>query len=131
MLLLPTCLPDAHVRKLPVLAHIVDQLAQRAPQIVRYWRCKLVVQICSIQQLAINVQLQVKLSRIANTNRLTVLVASQVVQCRLGYLLAAINGVDDLHRVVPIQVLAPLLHKRPVVESFIHKTYAHKGIYCE
>ena len=99
-------LPDALVGLAPVLAHPVDQPDDVHPRVVRDRRAVLVVQVHRVHQLAVDVELEVRVGGVADAHRARAHVALEVRQRLLGQLVAAVDAVHDLQRAVGLRAPA-------------------------
>src|SRR4029453_6293070 len=110
LLLPPPPLPDALVLLPPVVARPIDQADDVDPVVVPDWGAVLVVQVPRIHQLAVDVELEVGVGRVANVHGSRAHIALEMGQCLLAYRGTAVDGVHDLEGAVRLHLLAPRHH---------------------
>src|SRR6266567_4628919 len=88
-------LPDAGIRKLPVVADPLKTIADLYPNVVWSGTHIFVGQIKCVHELAVDVSLELRNSGIADTHRSGPSIAFPVIQCVLGKLLFTRDGEDD------------------------------------
>ena len=95
MLLAAAHLPDPLVVPLPVLADVVQQVAQVEPGVVGDRRGVLVVDVDRVHQLAVDVELELVDGAVADPHRAGAAVPLEIVERDLGQVAPAVDAVDD------------------------------------
>src|SRR5215212_1661157 len=102
-------LPDSLIFTSPVVADPVDQPAQVGPQLVPDGVTVLVVEVDSVHQLTVDVQLQLVVGTVADPDRPRAPVALQMLQSLLGEVAPPIYAVHELQRAVRLRLVAAVL----------------------
>ncbi len=121
-------LPDPFVGFVPVIAHVIEQALQLAPQVIGDRSAVFVVEIDRIEQLAVDIQLGLLKRAVSDANRPRAPVSLEVIQGLLLELLSPIDGVDGLKGTVRLELLAPLFQPAHEALRFAIKTQAHQAI---
>src|SRR5579859_887406 len=100
--------PDAVIGLVPVLAQPVHLLLQRLPEIIRDGVPILIEQIYGIHQLAVDIQLQLRIGVIADANGSAALIARETSQVVFSQLPAAVQGIHDAQSLLAIYLVADL-----------------------
>src|SRR4051812_4017810 len=90
--------PDAFVRLRPVVANPVDETTKIDPGVVADGRAVLVEQVRGIHELAINIELQLIVSAVADTHGTRAAVAVEMWQLLFFQIDAAVDRVHELER---------------------------------
>src|SRR5262245_10247252 len=97
--LLPAAdLPDSLIRSPPILAQPIEEPVHVLPLLVRAGATIVVSGVNGVHHFAINVELQLVVSAIADAHGTRVLVAAQVIERDLLQVLPAIDAVHYLQR---------------------------------
>ena len=102
--------PDALVGLLPVVADPVEGAGHTPPGVDAGWNAVLHGEVGSVDEFAVDVELQLARRGVADADGTRATVAVQVVEFLLGCVAAAIERVEDLQPVVGVALARPFLH---------------------
>src|SRR5438046_7700794 len=89
-------LPNAFVRPTPIVAHEVNETGEVQPEIVRDRLAELIIDVHRVHELAIDIQLQLVMSAVADADGTGLAVSFKMPQRRFLEVLPAVHRVHHL-----------------------------------
>ena len=117
-------LPNSLVLGVPILGKPIQQFDDDSPELVVDGSARFVVEVDAVDQLAVDVELQLAGSTVANANGLRIPIAREVIEFELLEFVSPVDAVHDLQRprIGRVLLQSAFLEERHELAGLLHES---------